>query len=43
MIIYFACYFFDYCSKKYHTNENISKMKLLIVTFGYYSKRDHMN
>ena len=23
VIIFFACYFFDYCSKRYHMNENI--------------------
>ena len=28
--------------KRYHTNENISEIKLFLVIF-YYSKRDHMN
>ena len=35
----YCLFLFVYYSKRYHTNKNISGMKLLLVPFGYYSKK----
>ena len=33
VIIYFTCYFFDCCSKRYHTNKNIARSFFMVTNF----------